>query len=555
MLKKCLVLVVIVGFAAAVFHHLRSREQPWRPLERSEIDQPEQLDDLHIELRDLDPETWVRTYLPDLASPGFNLGLYKRRIPIIFDINGRIVHSWPEVRAAGRVRLSREGRLAVIGTDNLIKEYDWDGNLMWYFQLPNEGHFPHHDLIRLRNDNILILAQDDTTNTDYLWEIDSQRNVVWEWWINDHNQEFSAWDYESDHPSHCNSIRELPQNRYFDAGDTRFRPGNILVSARNLNTIFVIDKTTGDVVWQYSKGLDHQHEAVMVERGRRGDGLVIVFNNGLENLNAYRKSLVQTIDPLENEVAWEYGSEFFFSAVGGTAQPLPEENILITSSNSGRAFEIAPDGLIVWEWVPSFNPMRLERLPFDYCPQLTALTHSGISARARRVERPFVDTGLYRFDFPFNTEARVVKGKKLRLVLSNRECRQLLIPPEASVKVNYGIDGENLGDRSMRARFTMTIVDDGTPSVIVDKSLDSRKGKLQMRRTVPLVAYAYQHVEMCVSTEINSETENMAELAFWANPIINSKSQHPQRPRAGNRITKQERELRDQQLKALGYIN
>jgi len=555
MLKKALVLVAVAGIAAAVFHHLRSREQAWRPLERSEIDQAEQLDNLHEELHDLDSESWVRTYLPDAASPGFNLGLYRRRVPIIFDMNGRIVHSWPEVRATSRARLSREGRLAVIGTDNLIKEYDWDGNLMWYFQFPNESDFAHHDLIRLKNGNILILAMDGKTHTDYLWEVDSQRSVVWEWRINDHKHDFSGWDYESAHPSHCNSIRELPKNRYFDAGDTRFRPGNILVSARNLNTIFIIDKETGDIVWQYSKGLDHQHEAVMIERGKRQEGLILVFNNGLKDLNAYRRSLVQTIDPIKNEVAWDYGSKFFFSVVGGTAQPLPEENILVTSSNSGRAFEITPDGRIVWEWVPPGNPMRLKRLPFDHCPQLAVLTRPGVSARVRQAERPFVDTGLFRFDFRSNTEKRVVNGEKLKLMRSNHECRQLLIPPDASVTVKFGIDGENLGDRHLQARFTMTIADDGPPSVIMDKTLDSSERNLWMQKTFPLTALAFKKVDLCISTEIENGAEDLDRIAVWTVPTVDSKSQHPPRLQADNRITEQERKLRNQQLKALGYIN
>ena len=555
MLKKCLVLTVIVGFAVAIFHHLRSREEPWRPLERSEIDRPEQLDDLHIELRDLNPETWVRTYLPDLASPGFNLGFYRRRIPVVFDMNGHIVHSWPEVRAAGRVRLGQDGNLAVIGADNLLKEYDWDGNLIWYFQLPGEGYFPHHDLIRLDNGNILILAYDGATHTDTLWEVDSQRQLVWSWSIFDHRGEFAHWDSESEDPSHCNSIRELPPNRSFDGGDTRFRPGNILVSARNLNTIFIIDKPTGDIVWQHSKGLDRQHEAVMIEQGKRNEGLIIVFNNGLENLNAYRRSAVQIIDPLKNTMTWDYTSEFFFSAVGGTAQALPEENVLITSSNSGRAFEITPDGRIVWEWIPPFNPMRLERLPFDHCPQLAALSRSEFSPRAHQPEDPFVDTGLYRFDLNFDVDARIVNGKKLKVLRSNHECRRLLIPPQASVRVTFGIDGEKLDGRDVRARFTMTITDDASATVIVNKTLDSGTGRLWIRQNLPLADFAFQNVEMCITTEIDSPAENLAELAFWANPIVHSKSQHPARLSAENRITKQERELRNQQLKALGYIN
>ncbi len=555
MLKRVLAVVVVAGLAAAVFFYLRSQKEEWRPFERSEIDRPDQLDDLHAGLGDLDSESWVRTYLPSHASPGFNLGLYRRRIPVIFDMNGRIVHVWPEVRAIGRVRLRRDGRLAVIGADNLVKEYDWDGNLTWYLQLPDEHHFPHHDLITLENGNYLILGHDGHTHTDYLYEVDSEDRVVWEWWMYEHRRRFSAWEDGSTDPSHSNSIRELPPNRWFDAGDSRFRPGNILVSARNLNTVFIIDKATGDVVWQWSKGLDHQHEAVMVERGALGAGLVMVFNNGLEDLHVYRRSLVQAIDPVAGEVTWEYGSEFFFSTVGGTAQPLPGENILITSSNGGRVFETTPGGRIVWEWAPPFNPMRLERLPSDHCPQLAALAPPDEGARRRRARRPFVDTGLYRFDFPFETEDRVVDGKKRKLLKSNRGCRKLLIPPQASMGSGFGIDGERLRDRHVRARFTMTIAGDGEPELIVDETLDSGAEELWMRQRISLGAYAYEHVEMCIATEIEREEGGLFELALWANPVIKSKSLSPPRLRPVNKITEQERRLREQQLKVLGYVN
>ena len=555
MLKRGLALVVVATLAAAVFLFLLSRGGKWQPLERSEIDQPEQLDDLHADLGDQDSEPWVRTYVPDKASAGFNLGLYRRRIPIIFDMNGRIIHTWPEVRAVGRVRLNRDGTLAVIGTDNLVKEYDWDGHLTWYFELRDTHHFPHHDLMRLENGNYLILGYDGHTHTDYLYEVDREGRVVWEWWMYEHRRSFPGWDDRSTDPSHSNSIRELSPNRWFDAGDTRFRPGNILVSARNLSTIFIIDKATGDIVWQWSKGLDHQHEALMVERGSLGAGLVMVFNNGLEDLHAYRRTLVQAVDPVAEKVTWEYGSEFFFSTVGGTAQPLPGETILITSSNGGRAFEIMPDGQIVWEWAPPFKPMRLQRLPFDHCPQLAALAPPDAEARRRRAQSPFVDSPLYRFDFPSDTEERVIDGKKRKLLGFNEGCRQLLIPPQASMRVNFGIDGGRLKSRRLRARFTMTIAGDGGSATVVDETLDSGSGDLWMRRLVPLGAYAYEHVEMCIATEIEDGAEDLLELAVWANPFVKSKSLSPPRLRPVNRITDQERRLREQQLKALGYVN
>ena len=561
MLKRAAVLLAVVGLVAAVFYlrsrgeDLRSRGEEWRPLERSEIDDPAQLDDLHLDLPDIEPTKGIRTYLPKQSSPGFNLSMYRRRIPTVIDMSGRIVHAWSKVRAIGRMRLSREGRLAVIGTDNVVKEYDWDGNLTWYFQLPEEDHFPHHDLITLKNGNYLILGRDGHTQTDFLYEVDREGRVVWEWWMYDHRRSFSGWDDESTDPSHSNSIRELPPNSWFDAGDTRFRPGNILVSARNLNTIFIIDKAAGDVVWQYSKGLDHQHEAVMVEPGRFAAGLIMVFNNGLEDLQAYRRSLVQCIDPVEEKVTWEYGSEFFFVNVGGTAQSLPGKNVLITSGNGGRAFEITHDGRIVWEWVPSFNPSRMERLPFDHCPQLAALAPPNAGARRRRAKRPFVDMGLYRFERRVDTEKRVVDGTKRYLLRSNERCWTLLIPPKAVVKARFGIDDGRLGDRYLKAGFRMTIEGEDGVRTLIDETLASDAESLWLRRRARLGAYAYEHVELCIATVVEGESDDLGEFAVWANPAIESKSQRKVRRRTEHRITDQERKVREQQLKALGYVN
>lgn len=560
MLKKApvfFVVAVLVIITVIVTSRLRSREEAWRPLEQSEIDCPEDLDDLHVELQTLNSEEWVRTSLPDESSRGVNLSLYRRRVPILFDMNGQILHSWPKVRASGRVRLSNEGKLIIIGTDNLIKEYDWHGNLLWYFQLPTEGDIPHHDLIRLANGNVLVLALANATVTDYLWEVDAQKNVVWEWRIDDHQDEFPNWDNDNPDPSHCNSIRELPSNRWFDEGDHRFRPGNILVSSRNLNTIFIIDKVTGAIVWKFSQGLDRQHEAVMHERDHRGAGLITIFNNGLDNLHAYRRSLVQTINPANKEVTFEYGSELFFSAVGGTAQPLPEENFLITSSNSGRAFEITPNTKIVWEWVPPYNPMRMERLRHDHCPQLAVTAPSTVTTGARQAKEPYVDSGLYRFEFSFNTEERIVEGRRVRLIQSDRECRRLLIPPQAFVRTGFGIDREALGNRPLRARFTMTIAGDGPPSTLVDTTVDSNDTKVWIRKAIPLEDYKSEYVEMCIATELEhaEEPDDPIRRALWSNPIIDSRSQHPPRPPSNRQLSEQERTLRDQQLKALGYIN
>ena len=309
----------------------------------SVIDDPAQLDDLHQELLELDPERWVRRHLPERSSGGYNLVFYRRRVPLIIDMNGRVVHSWPEVRATGRVRLNRDGSLVVIGVDNLIKEYSWDGELTWYFQLADKHNSPHHDLIRMRSGNYLILAHDGHGHSDYLLEVDREGEVVWEWWFEDHSGSFPNWDPESTDPYHTNSIRELSPNSCYASGDERFRPGNILASARSLNTIFIIDKESGDVVWKYANGFDGQHETAMIDQNVWGAGLITVFNNGLENLLEYRRSKAQAINPITGELIWQYGSDFFFSSVGGTAQALPGKNVLITSSH-GAEFSRSPFG-------------------------------------------------------------------------------------------------------------------------------------------------------------------------------------------------------------------
>jgi outer membrane protein assembly factor BamB len=554
-MKKAAIAVAAFAVMAAglVFWNAR-RSECWRPVEPSEIDDPAQLDDLHVDLPKIEPDSWVQLFHTSKAESGFNLVFYGRRLPMIIDMNGRIVHSWPKVRATGRVRLDHDGNLLVIGTDNLVKEYDWEGRLTWYYQLPDEHDLPHHDLIRLRNGNSLILGHDGHTHTDYLHEVDREGRVIWDWQMHSHRLTFPNWDEESTDPSHSNSIRELGSNRWYDAGDLRFRPGNILVSARNLNTIFIIDKQSGKVVWQFSEGLDHQHEAVMVGDGLTGEGLIMVFNNGLDDLHAYRQSRVQAIDPVAKEVVWEYASTYLFSSVGGTVQPLPGGNVFVTSSHGGRAFEITPDGEIVWQWVPPYRPMRVERIPYDHCPQLADLGRPRETEIRSDDHLPYIDMELYTFALPEELVIREVAGRERKLVPSNNDCRALAIPPDATLLANFGVDESASEDGWNTIRFMMTI-DDGETKTLVDDTVSSDAAKLWRRRRVNLDRYDSKRVRLCISTEIDGGGHDSRALAVWANPIIESTTQRPPRTRIARRVTKRERKLQKQQLEALGYVD
>jgi hypothetical protein len=100
-----------------------------------------------------------------------------------------------------------------------------------------------------------------------------------------------------------------------------------------------------------------------------------------DNNPGYPYSRVVEFDPFTQHVLWEYrGNEQrpFYSRVGGSCQRLPGGNTLITESTAGRAFEVTPQGEIVWEFL---SPHRvgdndelvatlfdLVRLPENYVP-------------------------------------------------------------------------------------------------------------------------------------------------------------------------------------------
>jgi hypothetical protein len=557
MLKRLLIVIAAAAVLTAVVLHIKERVERQRALAAVAAADTEALDDKHLDLESFDPPSWVRQYQPERADGGYTLVLYRRRVPMIIDMNGRIVHIWPQVRAVGRARLNRDGSLAVIGTDNLIKEYDWEGKLRWLYDLSAGDDFPHHDLIRLENGNYLVLARDRTNFTGYLQEVDRRGRVVWEWRSAAHIDDFPTWDHERKDPTHINSIHELPPNRHFEGGDDRFRPGNLLVSARHLNAIFIIDKRSGRVVWQYTGNLDYQHEATMVRKGEPGEGRVLVFNNGRRDRNGYRRSLIQSIDPVTGEIVWEYGSRFFYSSVAGTVQDVPGPNVVVASSHGGRIFEITPGGEIVWEWVPPYMPMRPERLPYDHCPQLAAFPRPvEAEVKIEGDTRPYVDIDLYRFALTEEFVTRDLGGYSRRLLRSLDECREVLIPPSAKMWVEFGIDEERLLGRKIEARFQLTVQRrDGPSKTLLDRHLQTESNSPWRGRWLPLGKYSYERVRMCVSAEVTGEMDNPEEMVAWGNPLIKSTAHHPYEERKEERVSERERKLREQQLKALGYVN
>ena len=219
-----------------------------------------------------------------------------------------------------------------------------------------------------------------------------------------------------------NTASWLGPNKWYEAGDKRFHPDNII--ANNLSdTMFIVSRETGEIVWQvgpdYSKypqlsklGLNRhkfpdgasggfaggmQHHTHMIPKGLPGEGNILVFNNGLPY------SVIMEFNPVTLEIVWEYSgievgyseshslAHSFFSATIGSVQRLPNGNTMICEGDGGRIFEVTPKHEIVWEYIspmydwpglgwgqkvhpPKMTNMvyRAYRIPYDYVPQLEA---------------------------------------------------------------------------------------------------------------------------------------------------------------------------------------
>lgn len=140
-------------------------------------------------------------------------------------------------------------------------------------------------------------------------------------------------------PLHANTLRILERH---PAG--LWNDGDLLISLRSLDLVFVVDPRAERVVWRWGPGeLTLQHAPVMLSNGN-----LLIFDNGTS------WSRVVELDPAARRIEWSYEAdprESFFSSQMGAAEPLANGNVLVTSSMQGRVFEITREGETVWEWL------------------------------------------------------------------------------------------------------------------------------------------------------------------------------------------------------------
>lgn len=415
--------------------------------------------------------TGTTIYDPSQCWNGYTIFQAKELGALLIDMNGTEVKLWKGLHGLPNKMLPGGFVLGASGERNTkygmqdfldVVQVDWEGKVVWRFNeyeyIEDPGEEPqwmarhHHDFQRAGNPvgyyapgmdpmaeggNTLILCHRNVHNPDIsdklllddvFIEVNWEGEIVWEWALNEHFHEFD-WSEEARNvlfrnPNirncggdwmHINSMSALGPNKWFDAGDARFHPENIIWSARETNIIAITDKKSGQVVWKIGPDYDTspalkqlgwiigKHHAHLIPRGLPGEGNLLVFDNGgwagygapnpgapTGNKNALRDySRVLEIDPLSLEILWQYtpaeagfrmplDANRFYSPFVSSAQRLPNGNTLITEGSGGRIIEVTPDHRIVWEYIsPHFGQFarfnmiyRAYRLPYEWVPQL-----------------------------------------------------------------------------------------------------------------------------------------------------------------------------------------
>lgn len=503
-------------------------------------------------LAQIDPKPWVRAYDPKIAANGYNLAFYERRIPVIMDMNGNLVHAWPEARFKSRIRLLPDGAILGILRGHGVAEYDWHGEQRWSYRV-HDG-MPHHDVIPLANGNVLFPVLPKGSGWDVLREVNREREVVWEWRAEEH-LEVAAEDMVSKGDvTHINSVQELPENRWFENGDPRFRPGNLLVSVRNLNLLIIIERSTGNVVWRFDQRLDRQHEALMIEDrghpavGERA-GNILVLSNGYLGTYGYRQSSILEIRPDDNTIVWEYSPPGFYTRTGGVQQPLPNGNVLITSDHGRRVFEVNRDERLAWQWAPPFRPTRPRRYAYDHCPQLAARGKPDEVAVVPGEGYLHVDPPIYRFAFKGARRDAKINGKKRNVLKENNLCRRILLPAAATVELAFGLDEEKRS-QTESVRFALRLQPDGGEEEVLFQHEIGPADAAEHQEAVDLGAFAYRWTRLCVATSAVDLT-----AAFWASPAISSTEQAADTQTLAEDLTPAEIEARKEHLRTLGYVD
>ena len=451
--------------------------------------------------------TGTTLYDPSKCDSGYTLFMGRQIGAILINMNGKVVRQWKDFMGmpckmikGGHILGSLAARDAAIASQDFadVTMIDWDGNVEWTFNKYDHVNDPdgiewaarqHHDYQMEGNPvgypvpgqevtpdfgKMLILTHKDVNKPkisphqlldDCLIEIDREGNILWEWSVIDHFNEFGFTEEQKNamyrdptmRPTgqgdlfHINCASYVGPNHWYDEGDERFNPENIIMDSRECNIMFIVSHETGEIVWQVGPDFTDTpekrifgtivgpHHTHMIPKGLPGEGHIMVYDNGgwagygapnqfsKIGLKVSRRdgSRVVEFDPTTLEIVWEckgeeigatdapFTTHYFYSPLTSDAQRLPNGNTFICEGTSGRFMEFTPDNELVWEYnyphLGSGLIYRAYRIPYDWVPQLPEQEEVAIE---RIDNTEYVLPGAEKFDLEADGVQVFVEGTR-----------------------------------------------------------------------------------------------------------------------------------------------
>jgi len=378
--------------------------------------------------------------------------------PLLIDMEGKEINRWaatpdPAKMLPGGSIIAPTGEYYREWDNTNLSQLDWNGALEWDFSnwaKDENGRFmarEHHDFQRegnpvgyyvpnlefVPNGKTLVLAHNTTYNLnvskrkiidDVIYEVYWNGTLTgFEWHASEHIEEM-GFDKKSRfgifiNPggpgliirclpgdwAHINCISLLGENRWYDEGDERFNPNNIIISSRHASFIAIISRETGNIVWKigpdFSKNTEEgnklgkiigPHSVHLIPKGLPGEGNILLFDNG--GFSGYGLfgfpslirfySRVLEFNPMTFEIVQEYyhknglypyprygNFHRLFSLSLCSVQRLLNGNTLVSEGLSGRVFELTSDNKIVWDYIypnPRFYMYRAYRVAPEWVP-------------------------------------------------------------------------------------------------------------------------------------------------------------------------------------------
>ncbi len=310
------------------------------------------------------------------------------------DLYGKTFHQWTKIGASNVELLPNCNLMTIQGRkpsfrkhegaslESSVKEYNWNGHLQMSFK---SEYILDSQAYRLQNGNTLLTTKlplpleevnkiQDTTrklleiNAAVVTEIDSTGEVIWKWQSWDHldvntcgakkclGQKGATLNHQelekiTDWLS-IKTLNILPENQFFDQGDSRFRPGNLLMAVNSFAELLIVDRVSGSVVWRYHgdepSGQVSGIQAEMLAKELPGAGNIILLNHDSEDLSG--RSTILEINPSSQRVIWNYGVENkLHTGANARVQRLATGNSLIFNDRLGHLYELNSQKKIVWK--------------------------------------------------------------------------------------------------------------------------------------------------------------------------------------------------------------